>query len=1324
MPMIGKGQSTCLTAVTHLPNVNQMTISPTTSEYWLTYVGDTSSNYIASVQVIDTLNPRPRIQMISLYSGNCSQLTLVKQDSSNLMVNNIVQDQQYYLKLSFTSTPSSFKLLSSFAMPQRALNCTPTTCDNIVYNPDFLVMDNQANTALDPFVLDFVCAWSLYRVSPNVSSSMGYLDNGYTYMWGNRQPGATTQYGEGIEQEITLQAGTYDVVMAYKRICPDPPTCSTTINCDHLILDIADVNYTAIDNSLLDPSRNVIDVQNVSNFNWAMSHSTYTATSSGDYKLIVMPYQTTQGNAVTWVAVDNIHIVPRPIINYSVSNDNCSNTRDFSITISPLCNQTITSIVWSFGDGTTLTTNPSQTNVSHEYTAVGTYTSTVTINYSFYGQSLQITQSQLVTISYLPISISGPHSTCDTTSSYSLVNSIVGQNYQWNITPANAGTIISGNGTQNIIVVWDDNNINMYSPTYINAYNTSCLDTVHYKIWRCCFKEGNRVFNDETITSDLIGGPIYLNGTITINGNVNFSSANISMGQESKIIINPQSSLTVTSTVISEGCNYMWDGIFASSPLASVVTQNNSIIKDAFNAIVSENGAIINTSNTRYSLNLKGIIVKNYSGNNPLTVSNCKFYSTNDETGTVPSNLENPYSDRRGLCGIEIINMANTTVGNTDKATKNKFSYLDYGIDIANSNVNVYNNNFINLPMTTENTGIGVNVTNNSSAQYTVNIGGYNSGNIIYTNLFNNCKTGVNTLGQANLNFIADTLISIQSGYVINNNNSRTIRLSKNRLNLAGNGGAISLTSIAGSKIYIDTNYISSTFLNIPLGIGVENVMPQEVYGVSVRNNTIIGSFKRGIVFTNILKPATIIPGATERFIPYLYKNSIQLSNLAVALLNNYSGILVSGCTSTTIEENTITKTDGFTTTTETNALRANGINILTSTANYLCNNSVTNMGMGIRYGGNCKPSTNNQNILTTNYYGFRLDNAAIGNQGYSIPATNRYLSYDNQWITNYIAAGRVQGSLSETTNWYYRNSINYSLAPGYWTVQSNNFNAIQITPNQTYNCGYDGIIIIGGGGSSSNSMVNTNQTDASADIDYASYPEENLYYDATAVYRTNATLAGVNTGITFNEMDAVSENEIVNPVNIPLFAEVSKEAASGDLTISISGNSNITPSNLIEKNLQTVNDIYLNSWAKGRFKLSDTEYNTLLDIANQDYISGGYGVFGAEIMTRRYEQAVSVKNNLSLIHPIGSDDTNNESDIALYPNPANGNVLINSTQLLDNATVELFSINGTLVSICTVSANSGYTYQLNISMLKAGIYYCRVTTLEGKQMNSKLVVY
>ncbi len=155
---------------------------------------------------------------------------------------------------------------------------------------------------------------------------------------------------------------------------------------------------------------------------------------------------------------------------------------------------------------------------------------------------------------------------------------------------------------------------------------------------------------------------------------------------------------------------------------------------------------------------------------------------------------------------------------------------------------------------------------------------------------------------------------------------------------------------------------------------------------------------------------------------------------------------------------------------------------------------------------------------------------------------------------------------------------------------------------------------------------------------------------------------------------------------------------------------------------MKAANILHLNSWAQGRFNLTDDEYTTLLDIAQQNYISGGYGVFGAEVMTQRFEKNKSDKNQLNY-HPILTPN-NHENEITLYPNPANGSVFINSTQILDNAKVELFSIDGTLVYGCSVASNSGKAYQLNISMLKAGIYYCRVTTLEGKQINCKLIVY
>ena len=191
---------------------------------------------------------------------------------------------------------------------------------------------------------------------------------------------------------------------------------------------------------------------------------------------------------------------------------------------------------------------------------------------------------------------------------------------------------------------------------------------------------------------------------------------------------------------------------------------------------------------------------------------------------------------------------------------------------------------------------------------------------------------------------------------------------------------------------------------------------------------------------------------------------------------------------------------------------------------------------------------------------------------------------------------------------------------------------------------------------------------------------------------------------------------------SIAKFYNIDKLISENRIDEAIVANQAILPVNLIKKNLQTVNQIYLNSWAKGRFNLTDNEYITLLDIAQQDYSIGGYGVFGAEVMTQRFEKNKSDKNQLNH-HPILIPN-NHENEITLFPNPANGSVFINSTQILDNAKIELFSIDGTIVYGCFIASNSGKNFQLNISMLKAGIYYCRVTTLEGKQLNCKLIVY
>ena len=106
----------------------------------------------------------------------------------------------------------------------------------------------------------------------------------------------------------------------------------------------------------------------------------------------------------------------------------------------------------------------------------------------------------------------------------------------------------------------------------------------------------------------------------------------------------------------------------------------------------------------------------------------------------------------------------------------------------------------------------------------------------------------------------------------------------------------------------------------------------------------------------------------------------------------------------------------------------------------------------------------------------------------------------------------------------------------------------------------------------------------------------------------------------------------------------------------------------LIEQNHQTANAIYLQSWAKGRFELTDEEQTILMDIANQSHIKGGNGVFTAWIMLGRTYQNEIIKPK-NVIHKI---------DVLLpsiYPNPADNQITI--TNASEISFVVIYDLQG-----------------------------------------------
>ncbi len=165
---------------------------------------------------------------------------------------------------------------------------------------------------------------------------------------------------------------------------------------------------------------------------------------------------------------------------------------------------------------------------------------------------------------------------------------------------------------------------------------------------------------------------------------------------------------------------------------------------------------------------------------------------------------------------------------------------------------------------------------------------------------------------------------------------------------------------------------------------------------------------------------------------------------------------------------------------------------------------------------------------------------------------------------------------------------------------------------------------------------------------------------------------------------------------SIEQFYKIDKLISENRIEEAIVANQAISPVNLIEQNHQTTNAIYLQSWAKGRFELTDEERAILMDIANHSYIKGGYGVFTAWIMLGRTYQNEIIKPK-NAIHKI---------DVLLpsiYPNPARNQITI--TRASEIKHVIIYDLQGR--EILKQSNTSGDEIILiNTSKLKKGVYF------------------
>jgi hypothetical protein len=186
---------------------------------------------------------------------------------------------------------------------------------------------------------------------------------------------------------------------------------------------------------------------------------------------------------------------------------------------------------------------------------------------------------------------------------------------------------------------------------------------------------------------------------------------------------------------------------------------------------------------------------------------------------------------------------------------------------------------------------------------------------------------------------------------------------------------------------------------------------------------------------------------------------------------------------------------------------------------------------------------------------------------------------------------------------------------------------------------------------------------------------------------------------IIINALDKVKIN-----LNLVIMSDVStKKELLQDL---LERNGNINSEFENELNIKTLNEAMIN------FALSNNLTPDLIEklekVANQCDLTGGEAVQTARAFLEiqmPHKYGFGRENQCGTTFYSKQQKSNNSIDAKIYPNPSDGNVILDKGQLTIDQ-IELYSINGHLIERLIISDQ--FT-PINISYLNDGIYYCRL---------------
>lgn len=882
-----------------------------------------------------------------------------------------------------------------------------------------------------------------------------------------------------------------------------------------------------------------------------------------------------------------------------------------------------------------------------------------------------------------PISFSSAPQSCDNGSSISLTPLALPSGGVF------SGTAVAGTSFDPSLVSAPDSSIVYYLYT---DTTTGCasFDSTFIYVYSCCDSAlGINTINGQTSSSfgsqfNSVPVPVHINGTFVIDNtfyitNYNFANT-VFCASDAVIRVRAGGHLIIQQNSVLKACEDMWKGIVVE-PGGELHILTNSIIADAQQAVVSQNGAKFTLDRALLRDNYQNVIVEPYTGSglHQGTIVRSKIQGANLTLA--------PYAGFKTFSGMEITGVDSIYVGvPTTVSDENEFRGMDLGIITSHSNVYVRNNQFngitstqvMALPACCLVGNCGPNVNCNPAPKGTaiwatannVIIGGPT---VSYQNRFTSCTRGILAEDTINARIENNKFISIATTNTLIQSNCVEVRtcymnseiITDNIMYSCLNGIVFGFSNQTSALIERnDLDKMKGTSIQVtqttecPVSIGFNTVNATATangkYGIRVANAVVTNSTPYIEIHGNITKMVDKHIWVTN--FPYIVvdsSNNMQFVN-GVPTTTQY-GIQVQNSHDALVDGNTVTKNGAVPTDTNYRK-RLYGISMETNCYNtQVSNNGLFKVGTGVQYfNSNNYPSSISCNNFFNDMRGVLFTNAYIGDQGAPISSSNpNGIAQDNQWtITGTQAAvyKSIWAENSPSNTWYYRSSTSTYFPPlithypqlGYFTFTGPLSNAPSscVQPCPTCRAQSDLAALVDG------EVTNDSTGEATRFITDQSVYAQLLQNDSLMMMGTEYDSVLVNFF-----MEKAGEN--VGHIN-----EAYTMASAGDISGASAAKDGITPSGNPDMNHKIVLEIYLRSWAAGQLEFTPEDSAALYAVAYQNVTNGGTAVYDARVMLDLDIDDLHSSSGARL----AVDSAQNSPVGYLYPNPTAGIAIYETT--------------------------------------------------------------